>query len=148
MVTLAFLIAACLDPVQAALVLALVIAYRGPLPIVAAGAAGALITETVMMLAAPDYVWGELIAPRLVAALAQAAVAVLAVWAVRGAARSAGAALGIGWLATDGGSAALDALEPRPVSARMALWHMRSYARRRISELRGKKTAALDCESQ
>src|SRR5687768_825344 len=112
MVTLAFLIAACLDPVQAALVLALVIAYRGPLPIVAAGTAAALITETVMTLAAADYAWGELIAPRLVAALAQAAVAVLAVWAVRGAARSAGAALGIGRLAADGGSAALDALEP------------------------------------
>jgi hypothetical protein len=147
MVTLAFLIAACLDPVQAALVLALVIAYRGPLPIVAAGTAAALITETVMTLAAADYVWGELIAPRLVAALAQAAVSVLAVWAVRSAARSAGAALGIGRLAADG-SAALDVLEPRPVSPRMALWHMRSYARRRISELRGKKNAALDCESQ
>ena len=40
MVTLAFLIAACLDPVQAALVLAIVVAYRGPLPIVVAGAQG------------------------------------------------------------------------------------------------------------
>jgi hypothetical protein len=143
MVTLAFLIAACLDPVQAALVLAIVVAYRGPLPIVVAGAAGALITETVMMLAAADYVWGELIAPRLVAALAQAAVSVLAVWAVRSAARGAGAALGIGRLASGDGTASFEVLEDHhSVSPRMALWHMRSYARRRISELRGKKTAA------
>src|SRR5262249_46494185 len=94
MVTLEFLVAASLDPVQAALVLAFVIACRGFEPVLISGVAAALVTETIMALAAPDYVWGELIAPRLVAALLQAVVLVLVLWAVRRAARSAAAALG------------------------------------------------------
>ena len=60
MVTLAFLVAACLDPVQAApSARSSFIAYRGPQPVLAAGAAAALATETVMALAAAGYVWGE-----------------------------------------------------------------------------------------
>jgi hypothetical protein len=145
MVTLEFLVAACLDPVQAALVLALVVAYRGPLPIVAAGGAGALITESVMALAAPGYVWGELLAPRLVAALLQAAVAVLAVWLVRTAAGRAtaapgaapGAALGPAErLATDGGAVTLEGplegLEPRAVPRHAMPWQKQSHVSRRI----------------
>jgi hypothetical protein len=143
MVTLAFLVAACLDPVQAALVLALVVAYRGPLPIVVAGGAAVLITESVMALAAAGYVWGELIAPRLVAALLQAAVAVFAVWLARTAARRAGGALGgalgaapgADRLAADCGAVTLEALEPRAVPPRMAPWQKRSYAHRRIDKL-------------
>jgi hypothetical protein len=150
MVTLAFLIAACLDPVQAALVLAIVIAYRGPLPTVVGGIAGALITEIIMMLAAPGYVWGELIAPRLVAAMLQASASVLVVWVARSAARSVGAALGVG--RAGDGTATLPAtpnvLESRSMPARMTLWHMRSYARQRTSGLHEKKNAALDCESR
>ena len=108
MVTLAFLVAACLDPVQAALVLVVVLAYRGPQPVLVAGAAAALATETVMALAASGYVWGELIAPRLVAALLQAAALVVVVRLVRSAARGHGA-LGAGRLAQGGASAALEA---------------------------------------
>jgi hypothetical protein len=145
MVTLTFLIAACLDPVQTALVLIIVIAYRGPLPTVVAGVAGALIAETIMMLA-PGYVWGELIAPRLVAALLQASASMLVVWLARSVARSVGAALGVG-RASDG-TATLDVLESPPMPPRMTLWHMRSYARHRISGLHAKKNAALDCESR
>ena len=139
MVTLEFLMAACLDPVQAALVLALVVVYRGPLPTVVAGCAAALIAETVMALGANGYVWGELFAPRLVAALLQAVAAVAAVWAVRMAARGAGVALGlVAPLGADaGGTAAVPAaLEapPRPAAPLgLALWHMRAHARRRIS---------------
>jgi hypothetical protein len=144
MVTLAFLVAACLDPVQAALVLVVVVAWRGPQPVLVAGAAAALATETVMALAASGYVWGELIAPRLVASLLQAVALVVAVRIVRTAARSTAAALGGGRLAQ--GGAALQAPPPAPPPA--APWHMRSYAARRISELQQKKNAALDCESQ
>lgn len=161
MVTLAFLVAACLDPVQAALVLVIIVAYRGPLPIVVAGAATALLVETVMALAAPGYVWGELIAPRLVAALLQAAVSLFAIWLIRSAAKPVTAALHAGQLADDGGATAamptalpaglptaLDALDPRPVPPRMALWHKRAYVSHRVSELRKKKYTALNCESR
>ena len=74
MATLAFLLAAFLDPVQAALVLAVALGYRGPLPILVAGATAALVAETFMMLAFADYPWGQWIAPRLVAALWQAVI--------------------------------------------------------------------------
>ncbi|MFZ1106586.1 MAG: hypothetical protein WAN86_27615 [Hyphomicrobiaceae bacterium] len=146
MVTLAFLVAACLDPAQAALVLVVVLAYRGPQPVLVAGAAAALATETVMALAASGYVWGELIAPRLVAALLQAAALVVAVRIVRSAARGTGAALGFGRVAQGGASVTLE--PPPPAPPPTAPWHMRSYAVRRISELQQKKHAALDCESQ
>jgi hypothetical protein len=154
MVTLEFLIAACLDPVQAALVLALVVIYRGPLPTTVAGGASALIAETVMALAAPGYAWGELIAPRLVAALLQAVAAVVVVWAVRQAARRARAALGFTRPAADGDPATVPATLPAALEAShaapsgLALWHMRAYARTRIYGLHEKKNAALDCESR
>jgi hypothetical protein len=61
---------------------------------------------------------------------------VVAIRIVRSAARGAGRLL------FGGGSTALEA----PPST--ALWHMRSYAGHRISELRRKKAAALGCESQ
>ena len=65
MATLEFLLAALLDPVQAALVLVAVLAYRGPLPVLVAAAAAVIASETIMGLAAADYTWGEAIAPRL-----------------------------------------------------------------------------------
>ena len=139
MVTLAFLVAACLDPVQAALVLALVIACRGFQPILVAGAAGAIVTETVMSLAAPEYVWGELLAPRLVAALLQAAVSVLVIRMVWSAARSAGAAIGVSRLSASDGTSSCGVLQSRPASRRMPLWHLQSYARRRLDGLRQRK---------
>jgi hypothetical protein len=74
MATLAFLLAAFLDPVQAALVLVVALAYRGPLPILVAGATAALVAETFMLLVFADYPWGQWIAPRLVAALWQAVI--------------------------------------------------------------------------
>jgi hypothetical protein len=72
MATLAFLLAAFLDPVQAGIVLAVVLVHRGPLPVIVAGVAAAAVSETVMALAADGYTWGELIAPRMVASLLQA----------------------------------------------------------------------------
>src|SRR5262245_17959249 len=80
MVILAFLLAAFLDPVQAALVLAVLLVYRAaPLILAPAAAAGAA-SETVIMLATSDYMWGELIVPRLAASLMQA---VLIWWMIR-----------------------------------------------------------------
>jgi hypothetical protein len=151
MVTLASLMAACLDPAQAGLVLAIVIAYRGPLPTVLAGAAGALSAETFMAFAAAGYGWGELFAPRLVAALLQASAAAFIVWVARSAARGAWAALAPDdrlASAPDSGTAALDAPELRIPPPRMALWHMRAHARLRTYRLHKKKTAALNCESR
>jgi len=74
MATLAFVLAAFLDPVQAGIVLGVILVHRGPLPIIVAGAIAAVVSETVMVLAADDYMWGELIAPRVVSSLLQAAV--------------------------------------------------------------------------
>ena len=74
MAMLEFLLAASLDPVQAALVLAVVLAYRGPLPVLVAAVTAAVASETIMALAGTDYTWGEMLAPRLVSSLAQAAV--------------------------------------------------------------------------
>ena len=94
-----------------------------------------------MALAASGYVWGELIAPRLLATLLQAAVLVVGIRIVRGAARSAGAALGVGQLLSGDGTTAPE------VSPSTALWHMRS-AGRLIYGLCHKKNTPLDCESQ
>jgi hypothetical protein len=74
MATLGFVLAAFLDPIQAGIVLAVVLVHRGALPIIVAGLGAALVSESVMALAADDYVWGELIVPRITAALLQAAV--------------------------------------------------------------------------
>ncbi len=121
MATLEFLLAAVLDPVQAALVLVIVLAYRGPLPIPVAAVLAAVVTETIMVLAADDYTWGELLSPRLVSSLMQAAVlcwAVRRVWPGRAATAQQGA-------------------EPHsPRSSRLAPWHMRAFVRRRLARLR------------
>jgi hypothetical protein len=80
MATLGFVLAAVLDPVQAGIVLAVVLLYRGTLPVVVAGICAALVSETVMAFAAAGYAWGELILPRLISALVQA---VALWWAVQ-----------------------------------------------------------------
>jgi hypothetical protein len=83
MATLDFVLAASLDPVQAVFVLAVVLVYRGPHPIIVAGAIAALVAETVMLVAADDYLWGELIAPRAVSCFVQAAALCWIVRAIR-----------------------------------------------------------------
>jgi len=148
MATLAFLVAACLDPVQAVLVLAFVVAYRGVQPILVAGAAAALVTETTMALAASGYVWGELIAPRLVAALMQAAVLLLAVRIVRGVAGCAGGVIGGGRLFSGARTAAFEVLESRSAPRRIAPWLTRSHLRRHLARLRRRKNTASNCESE
>jgi hypothetical protein len=97
MAILGFLLAACLDPIQAGIALAIVLVHRGALPVIVAGLAAALVSETVMAFAANDYAWGELVVPRTVAALLQAAVLWWVVRCVRslrsrGSAAPAGAA--------------------------------------------------------
>ncbi len=52
MATLGFVLAAFLDPVQAGIVLAVVLVHRGALPIIVAGGCAALASETVMAFAA------------------------------------------------------------------------------------------------
>jgi hypothetical protein len=74
MATLSFVLAAFLDPFQAGIVLAVVLVHRGALPVIVAGAVAAVVSETIMALAADDYMWGEFVAPRLVSSLLQAAV--------------------------------------------------------------------------
>ena len=74
MATLAFILASFLDPIQAGIVLAILCLNQGPLPIIVTAAIVAVASDTVMALAAPGYVWGELIAPRLISALMQAAI--------------------------------------------------------------------------
>jgi uncharacterized membrane protein YeaQ/YmgE (transglycosylase-associated protein family) len=83
MATLSFVLAAFLDPVQAGLVLAVILVHRGSLPVIVAGIIAALVSETVMALAADGYVWGEFILPRAVSSLMQAAVLCWIVRAVR-----------------------------------------------------------------
>jgi hypothetical protein len=116
MAMLEFLPAALLDPVQAALVLAIVLAWRGPAPIPVAAVAVAVASETVMVLATADYTWGEMMVPRLVSSLVQAA---LLCWIV-GLVRSSRGA-------------------PRPQTAgasRLTPWHMRALVRRCLNGLR------------
>jgi hypothetical protein len=137
MVTLAFLIAAFLDPFQAALVLAILLLYRGPQPILIAAATAAAVSETVIMLAAVDYAWGELIVPRLAASLMQA---VLLAWIVRLArtvAARAVAGLRVQRLA-NGVMAALGSLAASFPPQRLAPWHMRAFVRRRLIRLRNR----------
>lgn len=120
MATLEFLLAAVLDPVQAALILVIVLAYRGPLPIPVAAVLAAVVTETIMVLAADDYTWGELLSPRLVSSLMQA---VVLCWAVR--------------LVWPGRATVRQGAEPHsPRSSRLAPWHMRAFVRRRLARLR------------
>jgi hypothetical protein len=74
MATLGFVLAAFLDPIQAGIVLGVVLVYRGALPVIVAGLCAALVLETVRTLAAADHAWGDLIVPHMISALAQAAV--------------------------------------------------------------------------
>jgi hypothetical protein len=128
MAMLEFLLAALLDPVQAALVLAVVLAYRGPLPVLVAGAAAAVASETIMALAGADYTWGEMLAPRLVSSLAQAAVLC---W-LAGLVWQGLVWQGLVWPGRVGSA-------PRPSdahSSRPPPWHMRAFVRRRLVRLR------------
>jgi hypothetical protein len=137
MATLSFLLAAALDPVQAAIVLAVLIIYRGPQPIILAGATATLAAETLLALAAVHYTWGEVVAPRLVASLIQAA---LLCWLIRlfGRLRVTGVARsGVGAFSSPP-VASLRSLSTRSTLHRPAPWHMRAYVRRRIYRLRSR----------
>ena len=138
MTTLNFLLAASLDPVQAALVLAIVLAYRGPQPLMMSGVAAALVTEAVMVLVAPGYVWGELIAPRIVSALLQAAVLLGCIRLAGWGARRVGA-----WFVSGGSGpgelAGLEAAASGGGATPIDAWHMRGYARRRTYKLSKRK---------
>ena len=112
MAMLEFLLAALLDPVQAALVLSVVLVWRGPVRVLVAAVGAAIASETITALAATDYVWGEMMVPRLVSSLAQA---VVLWWVVR--------------LVWPGRSAPHDPAVP---SSRLAAWHMRTLVRRRF----------------
>jgi hypothetical protein len=114
MAMLEFLHAALLDPVQAALVLAVVLAYGGPLRLVVAAVAASVVSETIMAIAGADYTWGEMMAPRLVSSLAQAAVLCWIIGAI--------------WPRRAGGAS-------RPAT-RLAAWHTRTLVRRRLLRLR------------
>jgi hypothetical protein len=135
MAMLAFLLATLLDPVQAALVLAAVLLYRGPQPILVAGAAAAALSETVTVMAAVDYTWGELLAPRLAASLAQAAALWWLVRLMRQA-RAGGDAPQTGEPFAGEATAVLGSLSAGSAGHRFAPWHMRAYVRRRLRRLR------------
>jgi hypothetical protein len=80
METLAFIVAAFLDPLQAGIVLAVLCLYHRSMPILVAALVAVVASETIMAFAGPGYMWGELIAPRLLAALLQASTLF---WVVR-----------------------------------------------------------------
>jgi hypothetical protein len=115
MAMLEFLLAALLDPAQAALVLVIVLAYRGPVPVLVAAVTAAVASETITALAAADYAWGEMMAPRLLSSVAQAAVLCWAVGLVRPSRAAPPHAAG--------------AFRPAP-------WPMRAFVRRRLLRLR------------
>jgi hypothetical protein len=138
MASLAYLLAVFLDPVQAALVLAAVLVYRGPHPVFVAGAVAAAVSETIMV--ASGYAWGEFVLPRLAACLMQAAVlnwlvrAILRAGEAGGAARRALAWLGIDWFPTKPATAGARP-QHRSQAQRLAPWNMRAYVRRRLYRL-------------
>ena len=135
MTTLAFLLAAVLDPIQAALALAILLVYRGPQPIVVTGVTGAVLSETVMALAAADFIWGESITPRLVASLVQAAVLCWIVRLIRSAVAGIADPAAV---ASDTGSDSTATLRGGAGAhgQHLAAWHIRGYVRRRIVRLR------------
>jgi hypothetical protein len=132
---LAFLLATLLDPVQAALVLAVLLLYRGPQPVLVAGAAAAALSETVTVVAAVDYTWGQLLVPRLAASLAQAAALWWLVRLMRQA-RAGGDAPQAREPFAGEATAALGSLSAGAAGHRFAPWHMRAYVRRRLRRLR------------
>jgi putative Ca2+/H+ antiporter (TMEM165/GDT1 family) len=83
MATLAFMLAAFFDPFQAGMVLAIICLHRGPWPIIVAAAIATLVSETVIALATDAYMWGELVAPRLISSLLQATFLYHVVWFIR-----------------------------------------------------------------
>jgi hypothetical protein len=138
MASLAYPLAVLLDPVQSALVLAIVLVYRGPQPVIVAGVTAAAASETIMVVAASGYTWGEVMLPRLAACLMQAAVlhwivtAILRMREPRDAARR-----GLSWLGiTPPAGPAFGGLQKRSRAQRLAPWHMRAYVRRRLARLR------------
>jgi hypothetical protein len=115
MAMLEFLPAALLDPIQAALVLAVVLVWRGPAPVPIAAVAAAVASETVMALAAADYTWGEMMVPRLVSSLVQAAL--------------------LCWIVGLPGSGPGAPQQRAARSPRLTPWRMRASVRRRLSWL-------------
>jgi hypothetical protein len=135
MATLDFVVAAFLDPVQAAIVLAVVLAHRGPRPVVVAGVVAGLVSETVRYVAADGYVWGTALAPHVVATLMQAAVLCRLVRLVQPARRSEASAGGGRALGNaDATLASLGGAGPLPSPA--GPWRMQTYVRHRINGLR------------
>jgi hypothetical protein len=137
MVELAFLIAALLDPVQAVLVLAVVLLYRGPQPVLMAAAAAATVAETVTAMAGVHYTWGEMLVPRLAASLAQAAVLWWLVRLIRQGRAGADAAARAAQVPGEA-TAALGPFSQGSAVHRFAPWHMRAYVRRRMLRLRSR----------
>jgi hypothetical protein len=142
MSTLAFVLdvlAAFLDPVQAGIVLAVVLVHRGPLPVIVAGAVAALVSETVLALAADAYTWGELVAPRMVSALLQAAVLYWVVRWVRSIRTGIGASQAGPRGSAGNAAAMLGSLAgggALPHAGRTPPGHVRAYMGRRIGRLR------------
>lgn len=134
MATLAFLVAALLDPVQAALVLALMLAYRGPQPVLVAAAATAAISETVTVMAGIDYSWGEMLAPRLTAALVQAGALWWLMKLVRQALSGARPATSAAQLTSEAPPPS-GTFTAEQVGQRSAAWEMRAYIRRHVQRL-------------
>jgi uncharacterized membrane protein YeaQ/YmgE (transglycosylase-associated protein family) len=139
MATLSFVLAAFLDPIQAGIVLAVVLVHRGALPVIVAGVVAAVVSESIMALAADDYMWGEFVAPRLVSSLMQAAVLCWVVRWVRslragGSAAPAGAGGSAGNAAAAFGS--LGGRGALPHASRTPPLHARAHLRRRMGRLR------------
>ena len=137
MATLAFVLAACVDPVQAGLVLAIILVHRGPQPILVAAAVAAVVSETASVLVADEHAWGELLAPRAVASLLQAAILAWLVRFIRQSRTGGDVAQAEAGAASGNATASLAAEPPPPVS-RIAPWHMRTYVRRRLKKLRSR----------
>jgi hypothetical protein len=139
MAMLAFLLATLLDPVQAALVLAAVLLYRGPQPILVAGAAAAAVSETVTVMAAVDYTWGELLVPRFAASLVQAAALWWLVRLMRQARPGGDAPQARGGRSLKRPRRPCDRSQRALQGHRFAPWHMRAYVRRLLRRLRIKQ---------
>jgi hypothetical protein len=135
MATLAFLLAALLDPVQAALVLVIVLVYRGPQPILVAATVAAAVSETIILMAAFDYTWGELIVPRLASSLVQAAALCWLVGLVRPTRPDEDPRQRAKQFPSEA-AAALGSVPTGSASPRLAPWHMRAYVRHRLRRLR------------
>jgi hypothetical protein len=137
MATLAFVLAAVLDPVQAGIVLAIILVHRGPHPVVVAGVMAAILSETATVLAADNYMWGELIAPRAASSLMQAAILGWVVRLVRQI-RVGGDIAPTGVSPSGGNATASLTAGSLPSASRLSPWHMRAYVRRQMEKLRSR----------